>query len=47
MEAYNTVQELVIKTILKKKKCNKAKCSSKEALQTAKKRREVKRKGEK
>ena len=40
------VQELVIKTILKKKKCSKAKCLSEEALQIAVKRREVKSKGE-
>ena len=33
--------------ILKKKKCKKAKCLSKEALQIAMKRREVKGKGEK
>ena len=47
MEAHNTVQELVIKTILKKKKCRKAKWLSEEALQVAEKRREAKGKGEK
>jgi len=41
------VQEAVIKTILKKKKCNKAKWWSQEAIQIAEKRREVKGKGEK
>ena len=43
----NTVQEAVIKTIPKKKKCKKAKWLSEEALQIAEKRREVKGKGEK
>ena len=43
----NTVQEPVIKTILKKKKCKKAKWLSEEALHIAKKRREAKGKGEK
>ena len=38
------VQETVIKIILKKKKCKKAKWFSDEALQIAVKRREVKRK---
>ena len=42
-----TVQETVIKTIPKKKKCKKAKWLSEEALQIAVKRREVKSKGEK
>ena len=37
----------MIKTILKKKKCKKAKCLSEEALKIAMKRREVKGKGEK
>ena len=46
-EICNTVQEAVIKTIPKKKKCKKAKWLSEEALQIAEKRREVKRKGEK
>ena len=41
------VQEAVIKTILKKKKCKKAKWLCEEALQIAEKRREVKGKGEK
>ena len=47
MEVCNTVQEAVIKTITKKKKCKKAKQSSEEALQIAEKRREVKGKREK
>ena len=41
-EVYDIVQEAVIKTIPKKKKCKKAKCLSEEALQTAVKRREEK-----
>ena len=41
------VQEAVIKTIPKKKKCKKAKWLSEEDLQIAEKRREVKGKGEK
>ena len=41
------VQETGIKTIAEKKKCKKAKWLSKEALQIAMKRREVKSKGEK
>ena len=41
------VQEAVIKTILKKKKCKKAKWLSEEAFQIAEKRREAKGKGEK
>ena len=41
------MQEAVIKTIPKKKKCKKAKSLSEEALQIAVKRREVKGKGEK
>ena len=44
---YDIVQEVVIKTIPKKKKCNKAKWLSEEVLQIAEKRREVKDKGEK
>ena len=40
------VQEAVIKTIPKKKKCKKAKWLSEEALQTAEKRKEAKGKGE-
>ena len=46
MEVHNTVQEAVTKTIPKKKKCKQAKWLSKEALQTAEERREVKGKGE-
>ena len=46
-EVHDIVQEAVIKTILKKKKCKKAKWLSEEALQVAEKRREVKGKGEK
>ena len=46
MEVRNTVQEAVIKTFLKKKKCKKAKWLSEEALQVAEKRRETKGKGE-
>ena len=45
--APNTVQESVIKTNPKKKKCKKAKWLSEEALQITEKRREAKRKGEK
>ena len=45
-EVHNIVQEVVIKTIPKKKKCKKAKWLSEEALQIAKKRREAKGKGE-
>ena len=41
------VQEVITKTIPKKKKCKKAPWLSKEALQTAEKRREAKGKGEK
>ena len=47
MEFHDNVQEVVIKTILKKKKCKNAKWFSEEALQTAEKRREAKGKGEK
>ena len=47
MEARDIVQELVIKTIPKKKKCRKAKRLSDKALQIAVKRREAKGKGEK
>ena len=46
-EIRNTVQEAVIKTIPKKKKCKRAKWLSEEALQRVEKRREVKGKGEK
>ena len=41
-EVHDIVQEAVIKTIPKQKKCKKAKWMSEEALQIAKKRREVK-----
>ena len=47
MEVHDIVQETGIKTIPKKKKCEKAKWLSEEALQTAVKRREAKSKGEK
>ena len=46
-EVHDIVQEAVIKNILKKKKCKKAKWSSDEALQIAMKRTEAKSKGEK
>ena len=46
-EIHDIVQEAVIKTIPKKKKCKKAKWLSKEALQIAEKRREAEGKGEK
>ena len=47
MEVCDIVQESVIKTIPKKKKCKRAKWLSEEALQIAEKRREAKGKGEK
>ena len=47
MEVPDIVQETGIKTILKKKKCKKAKWLSEEALQIAVKRRGAKIKGEK
>ena len=47
MEVHDIVQESVINTISKKKKCKKAKWLSEEALQTAEKRKEAKGKGEK
>ena len=47
MEVSDIVQEAVIKTIPKKKKCKKAEWFSEETLQAAMKRREAKRKGEK
>ena len=47
MEVRDIVQDTGIKTILKKKKWKKANWLSKEALQIAEKRREVKGKGEK
>ena len=40
MEGHNIVQEVVTKTISKKKKCNKAKQLSEEALQIAERRSE-------
>ena len=46
-EVHDTVQEAVIKTIPKKKKCKKAKLLPEEALQITEKRREAKGKGEK
>ena len=46
MKIHDIVQEAVIKTIPKKRKCKKAKWLSEEALQIAVKRREVKGKGE-
>ena len=46
MEVLDIVQEAVIKTMPKKKKCRKAKWLSEEALQIAVKRREAKSKGE-
>ena len=46
-EVCNTVQESVIKTIRKKKKCKKTNWLSEQTLQKAAKRREAKGKGEK
>ena len=46
-EVRDIVQEEVIKTITKKKKCKKAKLLSEEALEIAKKGKEAKGKGEK
>ena len=46
-EVQNIVQEAVIKSTPKKKKCKKAKWLSEEILQIAEKRRELKGKGEK
>ena len=46
-EVPNTVQEVVIKTIPKKKKCKKGKCLPEVVLQIAEKRTEVKGKEEK
>ena len=46
-EVHDIVQEAVIKAMVKKKKCKKAKRLYVEALQIAEKRREVKGKGEK
>ena len=47
MEVHDIVQEAGIKTILKKRKCKKAKWLYKEALQISEERREVKGKEEK
>ena len=47
MGVHDTVQEAVIKTIPKKKKCKKAKWLSEETLQIAEKRRESKKTKEK
>ena len=47
MEVHDILQEAVIKTIPKKKKCKKGKWLSEEALKIAVKRREAKSKGEK
>ena len=46
MKVHDVVQEAVIKTIPKKKKCKKAKWLSEEASQIAEKRREARDKGE-
>ena len=46
-EVHDTVQETAVKTIPMEKKCKQAKWLSKQALQTALKRREAKSKGEK
>ena len=46
-EVHDNVQEAVVKTIPKKKKCKKAKWLSEKDLQIAKKRKDVKGKGEK
>ena len=46
-EVHDIIQETGIKIIPKINKCNKARCLSEEALQTAVKRREAKGKGEK
>ena len=46
-EVHDIVQEAGIKTVLKKKRCKKAKWLSEKALQIAEKRREAKGKGEK
>ena len=47
MEVHNIVQQVVTKTITKKKKCKKAKWWSEEVLQKAEERRKVKGMGEK
>ena len=46
-EDHDIVQEAVIKTIPKKKKCKKAKWLTKQALQIAEKKREARGKGKK
>ena len=46
MEVHNIVQEMVTKTIPKKKKCKKANWWFEEALQTVEERKEAKSKGE-
>ena len=46
-QVHDIVEEAVIRTIPKKKKCKKAQWLSEEALEIAMKRREVKSKGEK
>ena len=46
-EVHNILQEVVIKTIAKRKKCRQAKWLTEGALQIAEKRREAKGKGEK
>ena len=46
MDVHDTVQEAVIKTIPKEKKCKKAKWLSEESLLIAEKRREAKGKGQ-
>ena len=46
IEVHDIVQEAVIKTILKKKECKKAKLLSEEALKIAEKRKDAKGKGE-
>ena len=47
MEVHDIIEETVIKTIPKKKKCKKEKWLSEEGLQIAEKRREAKGKGKK
>ena len=47
MDVHDTVQEAVIKTIPKEKKCKKAKRLSEEDLQVVEKRKDAKGKGEK
>ena len=47
MEVWDSIQESVIETILKKKKCKEAKWLSEKALQIAVKRRKAKSQGEK